>query len=110
MLPNPQSLVKGGGLFFFFMSLFSVFLYGVGVRQRFMDTTQIMLLRISALSALILGILSMYGIVLDIWFLIRTRGLRFLFGIMVYFVAAVFGILIAAVAIFILVLAGGNLE
>jgi hypothetical protein len=109
MLSNLQSLVKGGGLFFFFMSLFSVFLYGVGVRQRFMDTTQVMLLRISALFALVLGVLSMYGIVLDIWFLIRTRGLRFLLGIAAYCIAAIFGILIALAAIFILVFAGGNL-
>jgi hypothetical protein len=108
MLPNPQSLVKGGSLFFFFMCLFSVFLYGVGVRQRFMDSTQIMLLRISALSALVLGVLSIYGIVLDTWFLIRGKAFRYLPGIAAYGIAAVFGILIAATAIFILVLAGGN--
>jgi hypothetical protein len=110
MLPNPQSLVKGGGLFFFFISLFSVFLYGVGVRQQFMDATQIMLLRISALSALVLGILSIYGILLNIWLLIHTKGIRFLLRITIYFAAAFFGILIAVAAIFILVLAGGNLE
>jgi uncharacterized phage infection (PIP) family protein YhgE len=108
MLPNPQSSVKGGSLFFFFMSLFSAFLYGAGIRQRFMDATQLMLLHISALSGLILGVVSIYGIVLDIWFLIRGRGLRYIPGIAAYFLAAVFGILTAAAAIFILVLSGGN--
>jgi hypothetical protein len=109
MSANLQSLVKGGGLFFFFMSLFSVFLYGVGVRQEFMDSTQVMLLRICGLSALILGVLSLYGMALDIWFLIRTRALRFLAGIAAYCFAAFFGILLAGAAAFILVLAGGNL-
>jgi succinate dehydrogenase hydrophobic anchor subunit len=108
MLSNLQSLVKRGGLFFFFMSLFSVFLYYVGVRQRFMDPAQIMLLRISALSGLVLGVLSVYGIILDVCLLARGRGLRFLPGIALYFIAAVFGILTAVAAIFILVLAGGN--
>ncbi|MDR0377251.1 MAG: hypothetical protein LBH70_05605 [Spirochaetaceae bacterium] len=108
MIPNPQSLVKGGGLFFFFMSLFSIFLYGVGIRQRFMDSTQIMLLWITALSALVLGIVSLYGIVMDIWFLIWTRGPRFLLGAAAYFMGVVFGALTAGAAIFILVLAGGN--
>ncbi|MDR0388191.1 MAG: hypothetical protein LBH57_09175 [Treponema sp.] len=91
------------------MSLFSAFLYGVGVRQRFMDATQIMLLRISALSALILGVLSIYGIALDIWLMIRGRSLRYLPGVAAYFLAAVAGILTAGAAVFILVLSGGNL-
>ncbi|MDR2742002.1 MAG: hypothetical protein LBB98_07575 [Treponema sp.] len=108
MLPNPQSPVKGGSLFFFFMSLFSVFLYAVGVRQAFMDATQLMLLRITALSGLILGVVSVYGIILDTWFLIRGKGLRYIPGLAAYCLAAVFGVLTAGAAIFILVLAGGN--
>jgi hypothetical protein len=108
MLPNPQLPVKGGSLFFFFMSLFSVFLYIAGARQRFMDATQLMLLRISALSGLTLGVLSMYGVILDIYLLIRGRGLRYIPGAALYFLAAAFGALTAGAAIFILVLAGGN--
>jgi hypothetical protein len=108
MLPNPQSPVKGGSLFFFFMSFFSAFLYGIGVRQQFMDSTQLMLLRISALSGLVLAVLAVYGMVLDTWFLIRGREFRFLAGVAAYLMAAFFGILIAAGTIFIMVLAGGN--
>jgi hypothetical protein len=109
MILNLQSLVKRGSLFFFFMSLFSAFFYGVGVRQDFMDSTQIMLLRISALLGLILGMLAMSGMALNIWSLIRGGDPRFFPGITAYLAAVLFGILTAAAAILILVLAGGNL-
>jgi len=101
-------MVKGGSLFFFFMSLFSAFLYGVGVYQGFMDPTQLMLLRISVFSGLVLGILSLYGVVMGIWFLLRGRGLRHLAGIALYLVAGIFGVLTAVAAIFIITLAGGT--
>jgi hypothetical protein len=108
MILNLQSLVKRGSLFFFFMSLFSIFFYGIGIRQEFMDSTQLMLLRISALLGLILGMLALCGIALNTWSLLRGRNLRFSPGIAVYLAALLFGILIAVAAILIMVLAGGN--
>ncbi|MDR3131113.1 MAG: hypothetical protein LBU18_06155 [Treponema sp.] len=90
------------------MSLTSAFLYCAGVRLRFIDANQIMLLRICALSALILLALSMYGIVLNLWFLVRRGKRLYIPGAAAYFLAAVFGGLTASAAVFILALAGGN--
>jgi hypothetical protein len=108
MFAYPQSLVKRGTFFFFFMSFFPAFLYEVGVGQEFMDTTQLMLLRLSSFSALILGILALYGIVLNIGLLIRARDPRLLAGIAAYFLAAAFGILTAAAAFLIIIFSGGT--
>lgn len=73
-----------------------------------MDTTQLMLLLVSSFFGLILGILAVYGIILDLWLLIRGRGPRLLAGIAAYFLAAAFGIATAAAAFFIIVLSGGR--
>jgi hypothetical protein len=109
MFAYPQSLVKRGTFFFFFMSFFPAFLYWVGVGQEFMDPTQLMLLRVSAFSALILGILALYGIVLNIVVLVRARDLGLLAGIAAYFLAAAFGILTAAAAFLIMIFSGGKI-
>jgi hypothetical protein len=90
------------------MSLFSAFLYGVGVYQSFMDPTQLMLLRISVLSGLVLGILSLYNVIMAVWFLLRGRGLRHFAGIALHLLAGCFGVLTAVAAIFIILLAGGT--
>jgi hypothetical protein len=91
------------------MSLFSAFLYEVGVFQGFMDPTQLMLLRVSVLAGLVLGILSLYGIIMGVWRLvIRGGGLRLLAGIGIYLLAGLFGVLSALAAIFIITLAGGT--
>jgi hypothetical protein len=110
MITHPQSLVKGGAFFFFFMSFFSAFFYGVGVRQGFTDPTQLMLLRVTSFCGLVLGIAALYGVVLNLWLLTRGRDPRLLAGIAVYALAAAFGILTAAAAVFIMILSGGTGE
>ncbi|MDR2798289.1 MAG: hypothetical protein LBB80_08095 [Treponema sp.] len=101
-------LVKRTVLFFFGLCLLSLFLYGIGTNQGFMDRTQFMLLRITVMVGLFIGVGSMYGIGLDLW-LIFHKKYRYLIGIGGYLCLGVFGIAIAGLASFILVLAEGNL-
>ncbi|MDR0722403.1 MAG: hypothetical protein LBF75_06360 [Treponema sp.] len=101
-------LVKRTVLFFFGICLLSLFLYAIGTIQGFMERTQFMLLRITVMVGLFIGVGSMYGISLDLW-LIFHKKFRYLSGMGGYFCLGIFGIIIAGLASFILVLAEGNL-
>ncbi|MDR1985758.1 MAG: hypothetical protein LBP88_02150 [Treponema sp.] len=101
-------LVKRTVLFFFGSGLLSLFLYGIGTNQGFMERTQFMLLRITVMAGLFIGVGSMYGIGLDLWLIFRKKY-RYLSGIGGYLCLGVFGIAIAGLASFILALTEGNL-
>ncbi|MDR3115776.1 MAG: hypothetical protein LBU25_09690 [Treponema sp.] len=101
-------LVKRTVLFFFGICLLSLFLYGIGTKQGFMERTQFMLLRITVMVGLFIGVGSMYGIGLDLWFVCH-KEYRYLSGIGGYLCLGIFGIAIAGLASFILVLTEGNL-
>lgn len=101
-------LVKRAILFFFFLCALTVFLYGIGTTQEFMDRTQLMLLRLSVIFGLSLAVGSIYGIALNFWIAIHDRKYRFFAGAGMYIVLGVFGAVIATLAAFIIVAAGGN--
>ena len=101
-------LIKWTVSFFFGLCVFTMFLYGIGNYQGFMDNTQLMLLNGAVILGLILGLFSFYGFILDIWFMLRG-SLRYIGGIGLYIILSLFGILIAALAAFIIVLTGGNI-
>ncbi|AEF81964.1 hypothetical protein TREAZ_0350 [Leadbettera azotonutricia ZAS-9] len=95
-------------IFFFSMCLITLFLYAIGTAQGFMDSTQLVLLRIAAVLGLLLLIGALYGFALDLILYIRNRWLRFLGGGGIYLVLGAFGFAAAAVAFFIIAAAGGN--
>jgi hypothetical protein len=101
-------LVKRAILFFFFLCALTVFIYGIGTAQEFMDRTQLMLLRLSVVFGLSLAVGSMYGIALNCWFVFHDRKYRFFTGAGIYLVLGLFGGAIATLAALIIVAAGGN--
>jgi hypothetical protein len=101
-------LVKRTVLFFFFLSLLTVFLYAIGTAQEFMDRTQLLLLRILVILGLCLAMDSFYGVILNIWFFIHNRKIRFFGSSGIYFITGALGAVMAIAAAFIIVASGGN--
>jgi hypothetical protein len=101
-------LVKRTVFFFFIMCVLTVFLYGIGTVREFMDATQEILLRLAAVFGFLLAVGSVYGIGMDLWFILYKGKYRFFLGIGAYALLGIFGILVAAAATFIVVISGGN--
>jgi hypothetical protein len=101
-------LVKRAILFVLFLCVLTMFLYGIGTVQEFMDRTQLMLLRLSVIFGLSLAVGSIYGIALNCWLVFHNRNYRFFTGAGLYIVFGLFGALIATLAAFIIVATGGN--
>ncbi|MDR2393390.1 MAG: hypothetical protein LBD93_04455 [Treponema sp.] len=101
-------LVKRTVLFFFGLDVLSLFLYVLGTNQGFMERTQVMLLWMAVWIGLFMGVGSFYGITLDLS-LVCHKQFRYLAGIGGYLCLGLFGIIIAGLCSFILVLAEGNL-
>jgi hypothetical protein len=101
-------LVRRAVLFFFFLCVLTVYLYGLGTAQQFMDETQLLLLRLSVVLGLSLAVGSLYGIILNGWLIVHKRKYRFLGSVGLYIALGIFGIAIVTLAAFIMVAAGGN--
>jgi nitrate/nitrite transporter NarK len=101
-------LVKRTVFFFFILCFLTVFLYGIGTAQEFMDISQIFLLRMAVFLGFFQAVGSLYGLILDLWFVLHDRKYRFLTGAVLYGILGVLGILVAAAGTFIDVAAGGN--
>ncbi|MDR1302535.1 MAG: hypothetical protein LBK43_08725 [Treponema sp.] len=100
-------LVQRTVLFFFGLCLLSLFLYGIGTNQGFMEKTQFMLLHITVMVGLFIGVGSLYGIGLDLWLVFRKKY-RYISGLVGFLCLGSFGIIIAALGSFIMVLTEGN--
>jgi hypothetical protein len=101
-------LVKRTVLFFFTLCIFTVFLYGIGTIQGFMDTTQQLMLHLAIILGFSLAVGSIYGILLDFWFIFHEKKRSFFWGIGGYISMGLFGALIAAAATFIVTISRGN--
>lgn len=95
-------------IFFFLLCLLSVFLYFLGTYQGFMDTTQVLLLRMTFVFGILLAVSSVFGFFVDLSFLIRKKKIRYLFSILLYFTLAGIGGSVAISAFFIIVVSAGN--
>jgi hypothetical protein len=95
-------------VFFLFMAILTIFLYAIGTAQDFMDSTQLMLLRLTVLWGALLATASFYGFVLDIIVFIRQRKFRSLGGVLVYLFLGTIGLAVLAGALFIITAAAGN--
>jgi len=103
-------LVKRAVLFLFALNFLSLFLYVVGTAQEFLDSTQLMLLRISSALGLLVAIAALYGFAFNVFFLVRRRKLSFLAGTLSYLLLAIAGAVIASLISFILVALSGNIS
>jgi hypothetical protein len=106
-------VVKRAVFFFFVICILTFLLYGIGTSQGFMDTTQFELLRLSIIFGLLLGVGSLYGIILNCVLFVRVTdarpgAARFAGGLGAYILMGLFGIIVAAVAALIQVVAEGN--
>jgi hypothetical protein len=106
--PLIAMLVKRTVSFFFGICMLLVFLYGVGTAQEFMDITQLILLRLSAVFGLFLGVGSIYGIILSVSLGVHGSNLRYLGDVGGYVLMGALGVVVSVLAIFILVVAEGN--
>jgi hypothetical protein len=100
-------LAERAVFFFFSLCIFSLFLYGIGTAQAFMDSTQLFLLRLSLFMGLFLAASSFLGFVLELWRGIVSKRRRF-FAAALYLLFCLSGLAAAVLASFITVTAGGN--
>ena len=101
-------LINRTVIFFFLMCLLTLFLYLVGSAQEFIDSTQLLLLRIYSILGIFLAFTSASGVILDLWRFIRTKKIRYLFRAGGYVFLVVFGIFTVIVVMAIVAIATGD--
>jgi hypothetical protein len=102
-------LVKRTVFFFLTMCFLTLFLYGIGTAQEFMDITQLLLLHLAMLLGIFLAAASVYGMILDFWLVFHNRKFRYLYGAGAYLFLGLFGVLITVLTAFIMAAAEGNM-
>ena len=95
-------------VFFFLICLLAVFLYIIVTRQGFLDETQFLLLRLAALSGVLLLISAIIGLIADIVFFIIAGRKRYLIGFFFFIFLAIAGGIFAYAANFIIMVSSGN--
>ncbi|GAB1482776.1 hypothetical protein MASR2M78_15920 [Treponema sp.] len=101
-------LVKRSVFFIFALNFLSLFLYAIGTAQGFLDSNQIILLRVSSALGLLEGIAAFYGFIFSLFITLYRHKYNYLVGTLVYFFLAILGFFIAALISFILVALSGN--
>jgi hypothetical protein len=101
-------MVKRVVFFLAIVCSLTAFLYGIGNAQDFLDSTQLVLLRLSATLGILLTVSAVFGMGIDIYFCIRGRSLRFLWGAFAYCLIVGFGVFSAVFFNGVLVLVAGN--
>ena len=101
-------LVNRAVIFFFIMSLMTFFLYIIGTIQGFVDSTQLLLLRLLVILALCLIVSSVFGLVLNVMRFSKQKKLRYLIRAGCYFLLILFGVITALIILFIFTLSTGN--
>ena len=95
-------------IFFFLMCLLTLFLYSVGTKQRFTDSTQLFLLELYIVLGIFLSVSSAYGMILVIWRFFREKKIRYLLRAAGYLLLVLFGAGTVLAVIFIVTLSGGS--
>ena len=99
-------LVKRTISFFFGVCVLLVFVYIVGHRQGFMDTTQLRVLNWAFITGMFLAFVSLCAVFLDLWYiLLRKRD--YINGIIYYILVGLFGFSVSFLGAFILTITGG---
>ena len=93
-------------IFFFLMCFFTLFLYMVGSAQEFIDSTQLLLLRLYTIFGIFLAFTAASGMILDLGRFIRTKKTRYLLRAGGYVVLVIFGTLTVLLIMAILAISG----
>ena len=101
-------LVNRAAIFFFVMSLLTLFLYVIGTSQSFVDTTQLGLLRLYSILAVFLATTSICGVILNIARFLSQRKVRYLLRAASYLLLVIFALATLLAVMFIFTLASGN--
>ena len=101
-------LINRTVLFFFFMSLLTLFFYLAGTAQGFIDSTQFLLLRLNTIFGIFLAFTSVSGLILDLGRLIRTKRIRYLLRAGGYAFLVIFGIATVIIVSAIVAISGGD--
>jgi hypothetical protein len=103
-------LIKRTVFFFLALCFLNLFLYGIGTRQEFMDSTQLLLLYLSLITGFFLAAGSLYGFFLQLWRIFHEKSSPLLKGAGMYLGLFLVGMGVALFAVFIIVFAKGNAD
>ena len=106
----PAIIVNGVTGFLLLLCLLAVFFYFLGTVREFSDETQFLLLRLTAISGVLLLISAFYGFFLNLVIFIAKKKIRYLAGFILLILAAIFGGVMAAGAYVIIFLITGNIN
>jgi len=101
-------LINRTVLFFFVMSVLTLFLYAAGTVQEFTDATQFALLTLYSVLGIFLTITSISGIILDMTRFIGTKKSRYFFRAGGYLFLVIFGAVTVMAVMAIFALSGGE--
>ena len=101
-------LINRTVLFFFLMSLFTMFFYLAGTTQGFIDSTQFLLLRLYTILGIFLAFTSASGVILDLSRFIKTKRMRYLLRAGGYAFLVIFGTLTVIIVMAIIALSLGD--
>ena len=101
-------LVSRAVIFFFLMCVLTLLLYFAGTIQGFVDTTQLFLLRLYVVLGILLLLVSIFGMVLNLQRLVRTKKARYLLRALGYMLLVLFGIATVLAVMFIITVSGGT--
>jgi len=99
-------LVNRTALFFFVMSILTLFLYAAGTAQQFTDSTQFTLLALNSVLGIFLTITAIFGIIFDLGRFISAKKGRYLLRAGGYLFLVIFGAVTVLVVMAILALSG----
>jgi hypothetical protein len=99
-------LINRTALFFFIMSILTLFFYVAGTFQEFTDSTQFALLALYSILGSFLTITSISGIILDLTRFIATKKSRYFFRSGGYLFLVIFGSVTVLAVMAILALSG----
>jgi hypothetical protein len=102
------ALIKGIVFFLASLMVLVLFLYGIGIKQVFMDLTLLLLLRFVMILGILLAASALCGVFLQLWLAFHRKKYRFFGGACAYLVLALAGIGLALLGGFITVISGGN--
>ena len=108
--PLLAKLVKWTVWFILALDILAAVLYIIGSYQKAPDESQITLVRTCLILSMLMIISSVYGIILDLFYLITKRKPAYLAGILGYILIIALGAVLALGAAFIIGAVKGNLQ
>ena len=103
-------LVNRITVFFFIMCLLTMFLYAAGTVQDFVDSTQISLLNLYSVLAIILTAASVFGVIMDLFRFAKAKKGRYLLRAGGYLSLVIFSVVSVVIVAAIIAISSGNIN